>query len=87
VFSPTANDEDQLSSSHTSNVSNKDWQFWQHNNKPLEITGHDMFIEMLHYIHMNPVVAGFVNEPENWLYSSASGYEKNNGLIVLSTLD
>lgn len=69
------------------NSSNKDWQFWQHNNKPLEITGHEMFVEMLQYIHMNPVVAGFVHEPESWIFSSAWGYEKNNGLIVLTALD
>ncbi|MES2777383.1 MAG: transposase [Bacteroidota bacterium] len=69
-----------------SNVSNKDWQFWQHNNMPLEITSQEQYFEMVHYIHMNPVVAGFVNAPENWMYSSAARYEKNNWKIVLMEL-
>ncbi|MES2777388.1 MAG: hypothetical protein V4722_24630 [Bacteroidota bacterium] len=34
----------------------------------------------------HPVVGGFVNAPEHWVYSSAVGYEKNNGLIVLTEL-
>ena len=69
------------------NISNKDWQFWQHNSMPLEINGYDMFVGYLEYIHQNPVLAGFVNEAQNWIYSSAGGYEKNNGLIALATVD
>ncbi len=30
--------------------------------------------QRLHYIHMNPVVAGFVESPEMWTYSSAKDY-------------
>ncbi len=63
------------------NVNNNDWQFWQQNNMPIEIMGRDKFLEILQYVHMNPVVSGFVNAPENWIYSSANGYEKNNGLL------
>ena len=54
---------------------------------PLEINGYDMFVGYLEYIHQNPVLAGFVNEAQNWIYSSAGGYEKNNGLIALATVD
>ncbi|MEP7233530.1 MAG: hypothetical protein ABI691_24940 [Ginsengibacter sp.] len=35
------------------NSNNKDWQFWQQHNKPLEITGQQMFDEKLLYIHQN----------------------------------
>ena len=33
------------------NGNNKDWQFWQQHNKPLEIKGQQMFDEKLLYIH------------------------------------
>jgi putative transposase len=68
------------------NASNNDCEFWQHNNMPVEIMGREQFLEVHHYIHLNPVAAGFVDEPENWVYSSAKGFEKNNGLIVLTEL-
>ncbi|MEO7311214.1 MAG: transposase [Chitinophagaceae bacterium] len=68
------------------NLSNKDWMFWQHNNMPIEITNQEQYFECVHYVHLNPVVAGFVTAAEHWLYSSAGGYEKNNGLIVLTEL-
>jgi putative transposase len=53
------------------NGNNNEWQFWQQHNKPLEITGQEMFDRTLDYIHQNPVVAGFVTRPEYWKYSSA----------------
>ncbi len=33
----------------------------------------DNVLETLRYIHLNPVRAGFVEEPERYLWSSASG--------------
>jgi hypothetical protein len=33
-----------------------------------------MFDKMLEYVHMNPVMAGFVINPENWKYSSARDF-------------
>ena len=56
------------------NDNNNDWQFWQQHNKPLEIKDQEMFDKILEYIHMNPVVAGFVINPENWKYSSARDF-------------
>ena len=53
------------------NGNNKDWQFWQQHNKPLEIKSQEMFDEKLNYIHQNPVQAGFVTREEDWKYSSA----------------
>ena len=44
---------------------NSDWQFWQQHNKPLEIKDQEMFDKMLEYIHLNPVIAGFVIKPED----------------------
>jgi putative transposase len=54
------------------------------NNKPLEIKDQEMFDKMLEYIHMNPVMAGFVIKPEDWKYSSARDSSAMQGLIDLS---
>jgi putative transposase len=66
------------------NSNNNDWQFWQQHNKPLEIKDQEMFDNTLNYIHDNPVVAGFVNKPEDWIYSSARDFCGVKGLVELS---
>ena len=38
-------------------------------------------MKYLDYIHNNPVTAGFVESPEDWLYSSAKNYEGKKGLL------
>ena len=43
-----------------------------------------MFAEIVFYIHQNPVVSGFVYEAEQWVYSSAKNYAKNDGVIKLA---
>ncbi len=65
------------------NGNNKDWQFWQQHNKPLEITGQQMSDEKLLYIHQNPVQAGFVTREEDWKYSSARDFCGMKGLVIL----
>ncbi len=65
------------------NSNNNNFQFWQQNNHPLVIKDDNMFKQCLAYIHNNPVTSGFVKNAEDWLYSSAAGYEKNNGLLKL----
>ena len=65
------------------NGNNKGWQFWQQHNQPIEITNPNMYAEMVYYVHQNPVVSGFVEEVEHWIYSSAKGYADNNGLLKL----
>ncbi|MBC7390010.1 MAG: transposase, partial [Opitutaceae bacterium] len=50
------------------------YQFWQHDNHPIELSSFSMFKEKLDYIHNNPVKEGFVTMPEEWLYSSARSY-------------
>jgi putative transposase len=66
------------------NGKNKDWQFWQQHNKPLEIKSQEMFDEKLAYIHQNPVQAGFVTKEEDWKYSSARDFCGMKGLVSLS---
>ena len=66
------------------NSNNSDWQFWQQHNKPLEIKDQEVFDKMLKYVHDNPVVAGFVEKPEDWKYSSVTDFCGLKGLINLS---
>ena len=56
------------------NINNKDFQFWMQHNHPIELSSNNLLDERLNYIHMNPVAAGFVDQPEAWLYSSARDY-------------
>ncbi len=40
--------------------------------------------EIIYYIHQTPVVSGFVEEAEHWIYSSAKCYSDNKGLIKIN---
>jgi hypothetical protein len=48
--------------------------FWQQNNQPIELTSNEFIDQKLNYIHNNPVEAGIVLSPEDYLYSSAINY-------------
>ncbi|MDN5204595.1 transposase [Fulvivirgaceae bacterium BMA10] len=63
------------------NKRNNRFQFWQQHNHPIELSTNEMMEQRLDYIHNNPVAAGFVNEPENWLWSSANQYAGNKGRL------
>ncbi len=65
----------------------KNGQFWQQHNKPIELWSSDVIDQKLAYIHNNPVVAGFVSEPEHWKYSSAIDYCGGKGLLDIMFID
>jgi putative transposase len=56
------------------NMNNNDFQFWQQDSHPIELSSNSMIDQRLEYIHLNPVAAGFVDTPEAWIYSSARDY-------------
>lgn len=58
--------------SQNSNI--KKYQFWQQNNKPIQIWSLKVFEQKLNYVHQNPVETGFVMEPWEWKYSNARNY-------------
>ena len=66
------------------NGNNANRQFWQQHNQPIEIKDQEMFDRILDYIHINPVVSGFVDKPEDWKYSSARDFCGMKGLVSLS---
>ena len=53
---------------------NSEFQFWTHENHAMEIHTSQFMKQKMDYIHENPVRAGWVAEPWEWLYSSASNY-------------
>ena len=64
---------------------NEDRQFWTHENHAvyLEPTKPEMLNSRINYIHQNPVRAGWVEEPSQYLYSSARDYEGGKGLVKI----
>ena len=47
-------------------------QFWKHDNHPFFLYSNKMIHQKVNYIHVNPVEAGFVNQPHEWRLSSAN---------------
>ena len=70
------------------NKSNFRFQFWQHENHPVLLDSNFMLEQRMNYLHENPVRAGFVTSPEQWLFSSAVDYytEHEKGLLTLVLL-
>ena len=63
----------------SSNV--KEYQFWRHDNKPIELWSNRVIWEKINYVHNNPVEAGLVYRAEDYVYSSASDYSGEKGLL------
>jgi len=63
-------------------VSNvKHYQFWQHDNKPIELWSNAVINEKINYIHQNSVEQGLVFKAEDYIYSSASDYAGEKGYL------
>uniref|UniRef100_UPI004048CAF1 REP-associated tyrosine transposase n=1 Tax=Flavobacterium sp. TaxID=239 RepID=UPI004048CAF1 len=60
---------------------NKNYQFWQYGNHPEEVYSEKFLWSKIDYIHMNPVRSGLVKKIEDYIYSSASNYINNEGLV------
>jgi putative transposase len=70
----------------TSDSNNINFQFWRQDNHPVQMRTLEMAHQKLDYIHNNPVEAGFVEKPEEYLYSSARDYYGGKGLIKIERL-
>ncbi len=69
------------------NPNNKDFQFWQQNNHPIELSDRFIMKQKLDYVHNNPVIEGIVEEPYEYVYSSAKNYAGMKGLIDVILLE
>ncbi len=59
---------------------------WKTGYHAKELTTNEMIDQKRDYIHNNPVEAGFVSDPEHWLYSSARNYAGEKGVIEVTLL-
>ncbi len=57
------------------------YQFWRHDNKPIELWSNKVIDEKIDYIHNNPVEEGLVFKAEDYLYSSAADYAGEKGML------
>ena len=66
------------------NRNNKDYQFWQQNNHPIQCDIKSILDSKIKYLHEDPVRAGIVAREEDYLYSSAIDYYTGQkGLIEI----
>ena len=56
------------------NNNNSNFQFWIQDNHPIVLDTIEIAWQRLDYIHNNPVVSGYVEKAEEFVYSSASDY-------------
>lgn len=63
----------------SSNVN--EYQFWRHDNKPIELWSNKVIWEKISYVHNNPVDAGLVYKAPDYVYSSALDYADEKGLL------
>jgi REP element-mobilizing transposase RayT len=70
------------------NSNNTNYQFWRQDNQPKELLSYpgSFMMQKLNYIHNNPVVAGIVDNSEDYIYSSARDYAGIKGLINVEFL-
>ena len=66
---------------------NEHYQFWTHENNAQEIYSQDFTLQKIIYIHNNPVRAGLVNRPEEYIYSSAKNYVGEIGIVKVFPID
>ena len=66
---------------------NKNYQFWQYGNHAEEIYSNKFMWSKLDYIHLNPVRAGLIEKTSQYIYSSASNYINDTGLLQIEKAD
>jgi len=71
----------QLRATKLRHKTQSEYQVWQEGGKPKQIQNDEMMWQKIEYIHNNPVVRGFVDDPLHWRWSSARNYAGQAGLI------
>ena len=64
----------------------KKCKFWQDGNHAIELYSEAVTWQKIRYIHNNPVVAGFVEKPWDYMLSSARNYEGFSSLLDVHCL-
>ena len=66
---------------------NRQYQFWQADNHPIELYTLPVVAQKIDYIHLNPVKEGWVEQADHYLYSSATNYVTGTGLLDVAVVD
>jgi putative transposase len=61
----------------------REYQLWQEGSHPEVIVSERILEQKLLYMHYNPVRRGYVENPEDWRYSSARNYAGMEGLLQM----
>ena len=69
------------------NKNNSVYQFWKQDNRPIELINPKWINQKINYIHFNPVRAGVVELPEDFIYSSARNYLGERGILEVEVID
>ena len=72
---------------HAKYKKNQNYQFWTHENHAEHIFSQKFIEQKINYIHNNPVRAGIVEKPEDYLYSSARNYADLESVIDIIKVD
>ncbi|MBK9059760.1 MAG: transposase [Flavobacteriales bacterium] len=65
------------------NPNNTHYQLWRQDNRPIQLITAEVIIQKLNYLHDNPVVEGYVEQAEDYVYSSAPAIAGKPGLLKL----
>ena len=68
------------------NSNNKNFQIWQQDNRPIQLSTTEMIEQRLLYLHDNPVKERIVDAAEHYIYSSAIDYADGNGLLKVELI-
>ena len=60
---------------------NEHYRLWQDGYNPKELSSNKFIDQKIDYIHNNPVKAGLVSKPDDYIYSSARNYSEKEGVI------
>jgi len=66
---------------------NETYQMWTHENHAIVIYSPQFAREKFDYLHDNPVRAGIVRKPEDYIYSSASNYASMENILDVIVMD
>ncbi len=65
---------------------NTNYQVWTHENHAVILYSNNFIAEKIEYIHNNPVRAMIVQNPEDYLYSSARNYASLSAMLDIELL-
>ncbi|PQJ12710.1 transposase [Flavipsychrobacter stenotrophus] len=69
----------------STNERSSNYQVWMHDNHAEGVYSEDFFNQKLNYIHNNPVRAGWVEHPEEYVFSSAKALlQQVPGLVAVT---